>query len=158
MNNTPWVRRNFMYTYHEEVPSCDKYNELREAVGWGTLDPDAVTRSLPRSLYVITAKYNNEIIAFARVVGDGGLCFYIQEIVVHPHHQKKGIGTEFMKHIFEYIKKNAADSSYLGVFVGKGLEHFYSRFGYWERPTSRMGPGMIQFWNDPELNDYLSSR
>ena len=142
-----------MYRYHEELPSPEKYNELREVVGWESLNIEAVRKSLPNSIYSITAKCNDDTIAFARVVGDGGLCFYIQEIIVHPNHQRKGIAQTFMKYIFDYIKANATKRSYISVFVNIGLESFYKKYGFWERPTKVMGPGMMQFWNDAGFNN-----
>jgi GNAT superfamily N-acetyltransferase len=146
-----------MYTYHEEIPSVKQYNELRECVGWGALDKKAVEHSLPNSVYSILAKYNNKTIAFARVIGDGKLCFYIQEIIVHPDHQRKGIATNFMNYIFKYFNNNAVKRSYIGVFVGKGLVEFYKKYGFWERPTGMMGPGMMQFWNDADFNRHFKS-
>ena len=145
-----------MYTFHEETPSLEKYNELRELVGWGSLDKKTVERSLPRSIYSVVAKLNDEVVAFARMVGDGGLCFYIQEIIVHPDHQRKGIATTFMKHILGYLNDNATKRSYIGVFSGKGLEGFYKKYGFWQRPTGVMGAGMMQFWNDPDFNKHFN--
>jgi GNAT superfamily N-acetyltransferase len=146
-----------MYVFNEEIPSRTKYNELREIVGWGALDNESVEKSLPRSVYAVTARFNGEIIGFARVIGDGSLCFYIQEIIVHPEHQKRGIANTFMKYIIEYLNKNAIKRSYIGVFAGKGLEKFYKKYGFWERPTNEMGPGMMQFWDDAEFNKHFNS-
>jgi GNAT superfamily N-acetyltransferase len=145
-----------MYTFHEETPSVKQYNGLRELVGWGALDKEAVEQSLPQSVYSVIAKFNDETIAFARVVGDGKLCFYIQEIIVHPDHQQQGIARSFMKYILDYIGDNAIRRSYIGVFAGKGLESFYKEYGFWERPTAVMGSGMMQFWNDPDFNKHFS--
>ena len=145
-----------MYTFHEEIPTTQEYYELRELVGWGPLDPKIVERSLPKSVFAVTAKYEGQVIAFARVVGDGGLCFHIQEIIVHPDHQNRGIARTFMKYIFSYLKNHAAQRSYISVFVGKGLEGFYREYGFWERPTKVMGSGMMQFWNDEEFNKHFN--
>jgi GNAT superfamily N-acetyltransferase len=147
-----------MYTFYEELPTSRKYNELRELAGWGPLDNAIVERSLPKSVFGVTAKYEGEVIGFARVVGDGGLCFHIQEIIVHPDHQKKGIAGKFMQHIFNHLKSNAAQRAYISAFVGKGLEDFYKKYGFWERPTKVMGPGMMQFWNDEEFNRHFNCR
>lgn len=145
-----------MYEYIEKLPTESEYNKLRETAGWGALDSVSVEKALPNSLYSITATLNNEVIAFARVVGDGFLCFYIQEIIVHPSHQGKGIASQFMKFIFNYLKNNATNRSYIAVFSGKNLERFYEQYGFWKRPTSEMGHGMMQFWNDIEFNHYFN--
>ncbi|MGD9212237.1 MAG: GNAT family N-acetyltransferase [Desulfobacteraceae bacterium] len=145
-----------MPNYIERLPTCEEYNKLRESAGWGALDASVVKRSLPKTIYSICAEHNGDLIGFGRVVGDGGLCFYIQEIIVSPDHQRKGIGTYFLDRIMEYIGRNATKRSYIAVMVGKGLENFYSKYGFWSRPTTKMGPGMMMFWNDPEFNIYYS--
>lgn len=142
--------------YKEMIIPEKTYNSLRETVGWGKLDREAVTKALPKSVYCICAIIDNEIIAFARVVGDGGLCFYIQEIIVDPKYQRQGIASKFMEYIFAFFKRTAIKRSYIGVFVGKGLESFYERFGFWKRPTNEMGPGMMQFWNDTDFNAHFN--
>jgi ribosomal protein S18 acetylase RimI-like enzyme len=83
-----------MYTYIERTPTETEYNKLRNLAGWGGLDIEKVRKSLLNSVFSVVAEYKNEIVGFARVVGDGGLCFYIQEIIVHPDHRRKGIATE----------------------------------------------------------------
>ena len=45
--------------------------------------------SLQNSIYCITVKDNNQIIGMGRIVGDGAIYFYIQDIVVHPEYQKE---------------------------------------------------------------------
>ena len=137
-----------MITFHEEIPTVQAYNKLRISAGWGALDTEAVEQALPNSVYGVIAKEEDHTIAFARVIGDGKLCFYIQEIIVHPEYQRQGIATRLMEYIMAFLKENAIQRSYIGVFVGKGLEAFYKRYGFWQRPNDVMGPGMMQFWND----------
>ena len=144
-----------MYTFHEETLSAARYNELREAVDWGTLPEPVVAKALSNSLYTVVAKSGGRVVGFARVIGDGGLCYYIQEIIVEPDHRRNGIASRFMEMIIDYMKRTAVPRSYIGVFVGKGLESFYSRYGFWRRPSAEMGPGMMQFWNDEEFNREL---
>ena len=144
-----------MYTFHEESPTAARYNELRDAVNWGTLPEPVVAKAIGNSLFSVVAKSGDRVVGFARVIGDGGLCFYIQEIIVEPAHQRNGIATRFMELITEYLERTAVPRSYIGVFVGKGLESFYSRYGFWRRPSAEMGPGMMQFWNDETFNRQL---
>lgn len=145
-----------MYEFIEKAPTTIEYNSLRVKAGWGALEDKAVKKALSNSVYSIVANNNERTIAFARVVGDGALCFYIQEIIVHPKHQGKGIATEFMNHIFNFLKMNATRRSYIGVFAGKNLENFYRKYGFWERPNSEMGSGMMQFWDDQLFNEHLN--
>ncbi|HVO74614.1 MAG TPA: GNAT family N-acetyltransferase [Ignavibacteriaceae bacterium] len=93
----------------------------------GPLDPKIVEKSLPKSVFAVTAKHK-DVIAFAGVVCDGGLCFHSQEIIVHPYYQKRGIARTFMKYVFNFLNYNAAQRSYISVFVGQVLE---GRPGLW---------------------------
>lgn len=147
-----------MYEFIEKLPTPEEYNSLRESAGWGVLNDTSVMKALPNSVFSVVASYNDEIIAFARVVGDGYLCFYIQEIIVHPEHQNKGIASQFMSHIFKFLKSNATTRSYIGVFSGKNLEAFYEKYGFWQRPTSAMGSGMMQFWDDQQFNELFNRK
>lgn len=147
-----------MYEFIEKTPTTSEYNSLREIAGWGALDDESVTTALANSVYSVVASDNDKTIAFARVIGDGVLCFYIQEIIVHPEHQGRGIATEFMNHIFSYLNKNASKRSYIGVFAGKNLEGFYEKYGFWKRPTSEMGHGMMQFWDDQKFNEQFNKK
>ncbi|MBN1304999.1 MAG: GNAT family N-acetyltransferase [Anaerolineales bacterium] len=116
---------------------------------------EIVEKALLHSLYAVLARYNRETIGFARVVGDGGLCFYIQEIIVHPDHQRKGIASTFMQYILASLEERAIPRSYIGVFAGKGLKDFYRGYGFWERPSGVMGSGMMQFWKDSAFNQHF---
>ncbi len=55
-----------------------------------------------------------------RVVGDGAVYFYIQDIVVHPEHQGKGIGENIMSALMTYLQENAPDKAFIGLFASKG--------------------------------------
>ena len=143
-----------MYKYRERLPTSAEYNGLRESAGWGPLEVSTVERSLPKSVYSICAEHERNLAGFGRVVGDGGLCFYIQEIIVLPEHQGKGIGTCILDRIMEYIDRHATKRSYVAVMVARGLESFYAKYGFWTRPNKKMGPGMMQFWNDPDFNSF----
>lgn len=142
-----------MYKFIEKLPTPQEYNMFRESAGWGKLDISIVEHSLPKSIYAVCAKIDSTLVGFGRVVGDGGLCFYIQEIIVLPEHQYNNIGTCILDHIMKYISKNATKRSYVAAMVGKGLEDWYSKYGFWSRPTKTVGPGMMLFWDDPDFNN-----
>ena len=134
------------------MPTAEEYNRLRQSAGWGSLDVPTVERSLPNSVYAVCVEYNHHLIGFGRVVGDGGLCFYIQEIIIVAEHRGNGVGSNILDRIMNYIDTNATKRSYVAVMVGKELEGLYSKHGFWARPNRKMGPGMMQFWDDPEFN------
>lgn len=75
-----------------------------------------------------------------RVIGDG-LYYYIQDLIVHPAHQSKGIGRKTMGMLMQYINSTAPKGSFIGLMAAKGLEKFYLEFGFQKRPDD--APGMF---------------
>ncbi len=65
------------YEIIEKIPSADEYNRLRQSIGWGIYDIQTINLALPASLYCVCALTNSKIVGMARLVGDGGLVFYI---------------------------------------------------------------------------------
>lgn len=135
-----------MIEFTSKNPEPEEYLGLRKLVGWNEMPLQIVESSLKRNLYSVCAYSDNVIIGTARVVGDGGLCFYIQDVMVHPDFQKKGIGTRLIEHIMEFLKQNACYNSYVGLMAARGVEDFYTRFGFVIRPNELYGSGMTQFW------------
>lgn len=105
-----------------------------------------VEKSLEKTVYGVSVYDDDNIIGSGRIVGDGGLCYYIQDIMVLKTYQKKGIGSEIVKLLMDYLEENAPYNSYVGLMAAKGLEGFYSRYGFISRPNEYFGPGMTQFW------------
>ncbi len=130
----------------ERIPTAEEYNRLRAAVGWKTYDDATAGRYLPASLYGVCANIGEELVGMARVVGDGGLVFYIQDVIVVPKWQRRGIGTCLMERVMDYIRRNAFEQSYVGLMSAKRKEPFYEKYGFTARPTETLGAGMTIFW------------
>jgi len=80
-----------------------------------------------------------------RIVGDGAMYFYIQDVVVDPDYQNLGIGSALMKNIENYLFIEAKKGSTIGLLAAKGKEDFYTRYGYTNRPNELLGNGMCKF-------------
>jgi GNAT superfamily N-acetyltransferase len=136
------------YTIIERLPGATDYNRLREAVGWGAYRKEVIARSLPHSCYCVCAVAYGQVVGMARIVGDGGLVYYIQDVIVLPAFQGQGIGTRIMDRIMAYIGMHASHNTIIGLMAAKGKEAFYERYGFIRRPSDRYGAGMIMFWRD----------
>jgi len=86
--------------------------------------------SLKNSIHCITVKDNEQMIGMGRIVGDGAIYFYIQDIVVHPDYQKHGIGKEIMHRLVAYLHENAPDKAFVGLFASQDKESFYEKFDF----------------------------
>src|SRR2546426_4823542 len=77
----------------ERRPSVEEYCRLISAVGWKPRDAEAISRALAASLFSICAETNGEVIGMGRVIGDGGLPYYLTDVVVVSPPQHPGLGS-----------------------------------------------------------------
>ncbi|WOH36368.1 GNAT family N-acetyltransferase [Thalassotalea fonticola] len=133
------------YSIIFESPSVEEFSLLRTKVGWGESDVEMAKNSLTNSLFHVVIRDNTKLIGMGRVIGDGAMYFYVQDVVVDPDYQKQGIGKAVMDHIESYLLEVAKKGSTIGLLAAKGKEEFYSRFGYTLRPNGSLGNGMCKF-------------
>jgi GNAT superfamily N-acetyltransferase len=145
--NLSWKRRKAMQQQEEEyqvierIPTVEEYLALREAVGWERLDEQITARALANALFTVCILHNGKVIGCGRIIGDGGLYFYIQNIMVLPAYQGKGLGKRLMLAILAYLEKHALPGAFIGLMAAKDASSFYTQFGFAVRPPER--PGMF---------------
>jgi len=135
-------------TLIETLPTPTDYNRLRKAVGWGEYDEDVIRNALPSTLFCVCAFVNGEVIGMARVIGDAGMVFYIQDVIVLPEFQHQGIGTQLMDAVMAFIRAHAHHNTIIGLMAAVGKEAFYKKYGFNIRPDETHGAGMTQFWSE----------
>ncbi len=123
----------------------DEYIQLRIDAGWGIPEKEHVRIALEESLVSFVKRIDKKAVGAVRIVGDGKLCFYIQDLMVLGESRKQGVATELMREAMRYIAKIAAPNAFIGLMAAKGLDRFYQKYGFLSRPNEKMGPGMIMF-------------
>ncbi len=133
-----------MHKYKVELRKIriSEYQALRKTTGWGDLSDDTVSKALSKDIFSICILDNTEIIGIGRVIGDSAVYYYIQDIIVLPKYKGKGVGKLIMKHVENYLNNHAANNSFVGLMAAQGVQDFYKKFGYQERPKNR--PGMYK--------------
>ncbi len=121
-------------------PGVNEYQALRGTTDWFTIDDEVVEKSLQNDLFSVCVFDHDTLVGMGRIVGDGALYFYIQDIIVIPDYQRRGIGALIMKEIEAYLEENAYNNSFIGLMAADGVQEFYHKFGYLERAETR--PGM----------------
>lgn len=78
---------------------------LYSAVGWTayTDSPEVLRRGFEKSLLSLGAYENERLLGLIRCVGDGETIVYVQDILVYPEHQRRGIGTALMRAALEHF-------------------------------------------------------
>lgn len=137
-----------MITLVENEISLEEYLTLREKVGWKKLTDKQATQALANCLYKVKAvDEDGQVVGMGRVVGDGAVVCYIQDLIVIPKVQKRGIGSMLIQKLKAYVEAIREEGSImmLCLMCAKGREPFYEKHGFIQRPTDTLGPGMIQY-------------
>jgi len=120
----------------------EEYQELRKTTGWNLIEDEIVKIALENNLFSVCVFDGDKLIGMGRVIGDGAIYFYIQDIIVLPEYQGKGVGKLIMNNIELFLNKAANNNSFIGLMAAKDVKEFYNKFGYNERPENR--PGMYK--------------
>lgn len=91
---------------------------------------EVAEESLSRSLFGVVIQHKDDIIGMGRVIGDGQIYFYVQDVAVHPDHQNRGIGKLILTEITNYLKVHAPEKAFIGLFAAQGKETFYEQYGF----------------------------
>ena len=91
-----------------EIKEYQKYCEdeilrLYASVGWAayTEQPEALRRGFDRSLLTLAAYEGAELLGLIRVVGDGQTIVFVQDLLVFPKYQRKGVGSALLRAVLK---------------------------------------------------------
>ena len=133
----------------EEKPDVDTYLSLRKAVHFHPLSREQAKKALDNSLYILVAYQDGKPVGMGRIVGDGAVIFYVQDLIILPRAQGQGIGGRILEAFKEYVIRTGYPGTMvmLDLMCAKGRERFYGKHGFIARPTEKLGPGMIMYLN-----------
>ncbi len=137
-----------MVTLIENNITISEYLYLRSKVNWRTLSEKQAATAIERSLFFVKAvNCEGDVVGMGRIVGDGAVICYIQDLVVIPEAQGMGVGSLIINRLKQYVETLREENTtmMLCLMCAKGREDFYIRHGFTARPTDTLGPGMIQF-------------
>ena len=115
-----------IYQFNEPVHS-KAISDLREAVGRNRMDY-AYENPLMASYCHIAVYQSDQLIGFVNCVSNGVTDAYIQDLMVHPDYQNKGVGTELMNRMIAYLKEKRIYM--ISVLYEENLKPFYEKFGF----------------------------
>lgn len=81
----------------------EKIINLYQSVGWTNYleRTDILEEAYANSLCVLGAYDSDRLVGIIRAVGDGQTIVFVQDIIVLPEYQRKGIGTKLLKAVVE---------------------------------------------------------
>ncbi|MGN1094867.1 MAG: GNAT family N-acetyltransferase [Eubacteriales bacterium] len=91
-----------------EIREYKEYNEaeilsLYSSVSWTayTDNPEVLRKGFKNSLLILAAYEGEKLIGIIRAVGDGYTIVFIQDILVFPEHQRKGVGSALLQAVLD---------------------------------------------------------
>ncbi|MCG7497354.1 GNAT family N-acetyltransferase [Vibrio sp. Of7-15] len=114
--------------YEETVPSPVEFCNMRIKASLSPKSLEAATIALPNSLYAISIRDGDTLIAMGRVVGDGACNFEVVDVAVDPDYQGQGLGRQIMEYIDNYLSSAALEGSYVSMIADEPA--FYEKLGY----------------------------
>ena len=80
-------------TLVDDILQAEDFVRLRIETGFAGIPIEHARIALQNSLITVLALYHGELVGMGRLVGDGAMYWYLQEIIILPEFQRKGIGT-----------------------------------------------------------------
>ena len=94
-----------------EIRAYQTYNEgeilsLYNSVGWTayTAHPEVLHKGFDHSLLTLAAYEGEQLLGIIRVVGDGYTIVCVQDLLVFPEHQRKGIGSALLQAVLNQYR------------------------------------------------------
>lgn len=91
-----------------EIREYQHYNEaevlsLYASVGWTayTDHRSALRKGFENSLLTLAAYEGDQLLGIIRAVGDGYTIVFVQDILVFPEHQRKGVGSALLQAVLD---------------------------------------------------------
>lgn len=100
---------------------------LYRANAWSSAEkPDELLAALRNSHGLVTARLNGKLVGIGNAISDGYLVVYFPHMLVHPDHQRQGIGRQMMQSLFGRYR----DFHQLMLTADGDAVHFYESLGF----------------------------
>lgn len=114
--------------YDSKVLNNQAIKTLYQACEWSIVDrePQKLERSLENSDTVLSAWKGKKLVGIANAISDGELTVFFPTLMVHPDHQRTGIG----KLLMEVMLKKYENFSFKVLISEKKAIEFYGKLGF----------------------------
>ncbi len=116
----------------------DEIMALRQLVGWDADTQERWIDCLDSQSFFLGVRYEEgvgDLVGMARLAGDvrhSVIC----DGVVHPNHQRKGIGKAMLKEIIEYADQNGVTYLYTDLAEDNPLRPTFDQLGFMDTGNS----------------------
>ena len=131
------IMENIQFRLLDNELRAEDFIRLKLATGFIERPLPQVEKALKNGLFNVLAVSEGKVVGMGRLVGDGAMYWYLQDIIVLPEYQGKGIGKSIVNRIMEHIENTAVPGTKIevGLTAVSGKEPFYEKFGFSVTPT-----------------------
>lgn len=105
----------------------EEIGRLREAVGWSA-DVELYRQTLGKTYFWIGCFVDRELVGYVDVVSDGVADAYLRDLMVHPDHQRQGLGRRLVTLAVKQVRCDGIRM--INVVFDPGLASFYQGLGF----------------------------
>ena len=119
---------------------------MYRSVGWESPCIEQIETALNNSYAKFVAYDGDKPVGMVRIIGDGGMSFYIKDYAVIPEYQSKGLGKALMQFLEDYIRNSMPKdwAVSLELISSKEAVELKEKFGFEQRPCDWDGSGMFK--------------
>jgi len=107
------------FTIKHDLPSAADFKTLRDLAGWGDISLRKAQQVLANSLHGVTAYDGETAIGMARVIGDGVINSYIQDVVIAPDYRGQGVGKALISALITDMRQSIPPDCTIRSLGGK---------------------------------------
>lgn len=122
--------------------SLKDFQDIHINLGWKYLNNDLVQKSLDNSMFKVSVKEDNKVVAIARIIGDWATHGLLCDVIVLPQYQGRGIGKAMINHLNNKVQQfvnDGRDEFLVELLPTTGKETFYVKCGYKYKPQNMAG-------------------
>lgn len=116
----------YRYEHNPDLEAI-QVGRLREAVGWDARI-DKYQRILGSTYLCATCFLKDDLVGYVDVVSDGVDDAYVRDLMVHPEHQRQGIGSKLIRMVIEAVRPSGIKM--LSVILEPDEADFYRQAGF----------------------------
>lgn len=110
-------------------PSVEEYRALRVLSGLSPKSAEAAARGLPNTVFGVSLREGDRLLAMGRIIGDGGCFLQVVDIAVVPDRQGQGLGKAVMQQLDAWLHANAV-GAYVSLIADGEAHRLYAQFGF----------------------------
>ena len=129
------------YSWVHELGAVDlqELSRLYRIAPLGDKPPQALATVFGNSMFMCFVYAGGVLAGAGRVLADGLDCAYLADVVVHPDHQGRGLGTAIIRQLVAF----SCEHKKIILYANPGTEGFYGKLGFLRMNTA------MAIWQDP---------